>query len=168
MITEVFYIPELKSNLISIGQLQEKDLAIVIQYGVCKIYHLMRGLIMQTNMSTNRMFMLCASTPTYAPGQACFQMASEDTTTNLWHQRFGHLNMKGLRTLAYKKLVKGLPILKPSAKLCTDCVGGKQHRDPFPRKACGELINHCSLCTLTFVVLSLLNQIATRGIYSLL
>lgn len=80
---------------------------------------------MQTNMSANRMFMLCASAPTYAPGQACFQMASEDTTTNLWHRRFRHLNMKGLRTLAYKKLVKGLPILKPSAKLCTDCVVGK-------------------------------------------
>lgn len=36
VITEVYYIPELKNNLISIRQLQEKGLAISIQYGDCK------------------------------------------------------------------------------------------------------------------------------------
>jgi hypothetical protein len=46
MISEVFYIPELKNNLLSIGQLHERNLAILIQHGVCKIYHLVRGLIM--------------------------------------------------------------------------------------------------------------------------
>lgn len=34
VITKVYYIPELKNNLISIGQLQEKGLAITIQYGL--------------------------------------------------------------------------------------------------------------------------------------
>lgn len=90
---------------------------------------------MQTNMSANRMFVLLASVPTHTPGQACFQMTSEDTAAHLWHRRLGHLNMKGLRTLAYRKLVKGLPILKASPKLCTNCVIGKQHRDPFPKKS---------------------------------
>lgn len=90
---------------------------------------------MQTNMTTNRMFVLLASVLTHTQGQACFQMASEDTTTHLWHKWFGHLNMKGLRTLAYRKLVKDLPILKASPKLCTFCVVGKQHREPFPKKS---------------------------------
>ena len=99
VITEVFYIPELKNNLLSIGQLQEKNLAILIQNNVCKIYHPMKGLIMQTNMSANRMFVLLASMPNNAPGPTCFQASSDDLMTNLWHRRFGHLNMKGLRTL---------------------------------------------------------------------
>lgn len=37
-ITDVYYVPELKNNLLSIGQLQEKGLAIVIKEGVYKIY----------------------------------------------------------------------------------------------------------------------------------
>ena len=60
VITEVFYIPELKNNLLSIGQLKEKGLAILFQYNKCKVYHPERGLIIETAMSLNRMFILFA------------------------------------------------------------------------------------------------------------
>ena len=102
MITEVYYLPELKNNLLSIGQLQEKNLAILIQHGVCKIYHDTRGLIMQTKMSANRMFILLAEPETQVQAQvpiqnlACFKTTSEDQA-DLWHRRFGHLNFKGLK-----------------------------------------------------------------------
>lgn len=56
---DVYYVPELKTNLLSMGQLQEKGLTIVIKEGVCKIYHPARGLIMETKMTTNRMFKVC-------------------------------------------------------------------------------------------------------------
>nr|XP_034893821.1 uncharacterized protein LOC118033088 [Populus alba] len=36
VITEVFYVPDLKNNLLSIGQLQEKGLTVLIQRGICK------------------------------------------------------------------------------------------------------------------------------------
>ena len=58
LITEVFYVPGLQNNLLSVGQLQEKGLAILIQHGKCKIYHPDRGLIMEIAMSSNRMFIL--------------------------------------------------------------------------------------------------------------
>ena len=35
----VYYVPELKNNLLSIGQLQEKGLTILIQHGKCRVYH---------------------------------------------------------------------------------------------------------------------------------
>lgn len=84
VIGEVFYIPELKNNLLSIGQLQEDNLAILVQHGECKIYHPIKGLIMQTTMSTNRMFIILASVQTQASTPACFQTTSEDKTY-LWH-----------------------------------------------------------------------------------
>jgi hypothetical protein len=62
VVHEVYYVPELKNNLLSIGQLQEQGLAILIQ-GVCKIYHPLKGLIIQTEMSINRMFILLSYTP---------------------------------------------------------------------------------------------------------
>lgn len=39
VISDVYYIPELKNNLLSIGQLQEKGLAILIKDGTCKVFH---------------------------------------------------------------------------------------------------------------------------------
>jgi hypothetical protein len=61
--TGVFYVPELKSNLLSIGQLQEKGLAILIKNGKCKVYHPNRGLIIEIKMSSNRMFVLLDQRP---------------------------------------------------------------------------------------------------------
>ena len=60
IITVVFYAPELKNNLLSIGQLQEKGLVVLFQHGRCKVFHHKRFLIMDTNMSPNRMFILQA------------------------------------------------------------------------------------------------------------
>lgn len=42
-VSEVFFMLELKNNLLSIGQLQEKGLAILIQHGMLKIYHPEKG-----------------------------------------------------------------------------------------------------------------------------
>lgn len=132
VVTEVFYVPDLKNNLLSIGQLQEKGLAILIQTGTCKIYHPERGLIIQTNMTTNRMFVLLAKSQ--AKKASCFHTTSEDLS-HLWHCRYGHLSHKGLRTLQSKKMVRGLPPLPASTVMCTDCMVGKQHRDPIPKKS---------------------------------
>ncbi|WJZ92508.1 hypothetical protein VitviT2T_011498 [Vitis vinifera] len=132
VITGVFYIPELRNNLLSVGQLQEKGVAILIQHGECKVYHPEKGLIMQTSMSANRMFILPARVMPKAP--TCFQITLEDNT-HLWHCRYGHLSFKGLRTLQYKEMVRGLPQLKASSKVCTDCMVGKQHRDAIPKRS---------------------------------
>ncbi|TXG67955.1 hypothetical protein EZV62_009230 [Acer yangbiense] len=131
IITDVFYIPELKNNLLSVGQLQERGVAILIQHGVCRVYHPNKGLIMQTTMSANRMFIVLAKVLSNAP--TCFQTTLEDNT-QLWHYRYGHLSFKGLRTLQYKKMVKGLPQLKAPSKVCIDCMVGKQHRDAIPKR----------------------------------
>ncbi|KAA8549201.1 hypothetical protein F0562_000885 [Nyssa sinensis] len=103
IITEVFYMPELKNNLLSIGQLQEKRLTILFQNGKCKVFHPERGLIMETKMSSNRMFMLYAISQPIA--STCFNTIIEDMV-QLWHYRYGHLSFKGLKTLQQKKMVK--------------------------------------------------------------
>ena len=82
VITKVFYIPELKNNLLSVGQLQEKGLAILIHAGMCKIYHPDKGLIIQTNMTANRMFILLANVQ--EKKVACFHTSSQDFS-HLWH-----------------------------------------------------------------------------------
>lgn len=129
--SDVYYIPDLKNNLLSIGQLQEKCLVILIRDGACKVYHKKRRFIMQTHMTVNRMFVLLTHmTP---QSSTCFKVATEDIT-KLWYQRFGHLSYKNLQTLQHKKTVKRLPQLKSNSKPCTSCMMGK-HRNAIPRKS---------------------------------
>ena len=49
--------------------------------------------------------------------------------------RYGHLSYKGLKTLYYKKMMRGLPLITAPTKLCEGCLLGKQHRDPFPKQS---------------------------------
>ncbi|KAL8096471.1 hypothetical protein AgCh_037437 [Apium graveolens] len=83
VIADVYYIPELRNNLLSMGQLQEEGLTILIRDGACNIYHKDRGLFMQTYMTSNRVFVL-SSALTYQLS-TCFKATTEDITT-LWHQ----------------------------------------------------------------------------------
>lgn len=45
IVTGVFWIPELKNNLLSVGQLQEKGLTVQFKDNFCKVYHDRRGLL---------------------------------------------------------------------------------------------------------------------------
>ncbi|KAL6316867.1 hypothetical protein AAG906_022585 [Vitis piasezkii] len=136
LITEVFYVPGLQNNLLSVGQLQEKGLAILIQHGKCKIYHPDRGLIMEIAMSSNRMFILPAQK--LLKEEICLSSLTEDQA-RLWHLRYGHLSFNGLKTLQQKRLVNGLPQFQAPLKVCEDAVG-KQRRNPFQKKAHGGLL----------------------------
>lgn len=89
MITEVFYVPDLKNNLLCIDQLQEKGMAVLIQHRKCKIFHSEKGLIMETEITHNRIFVVLAR---YSPKeQQCFSSLTTDQA-NLWHCRYGHLS----------------------------------------------------------------------------
>ena len=130
IITGVFYIPGLKNNLLSIGQLAEKGLTILIQRGTYKLYHPEKGLIMEIAMAPNRIFKLFAQIQ--SKEQVCFNSSSEDNAM-LWHNRYGHLSFIGLNLLQQKGMVRGLPNFDAPSKACGDCLIGKQQRNSFPK-----------------------------------
>ena len=70
----------------------------------------------------------------FSKAPTCFQTILEDNT-HLCHYRYGHLSFKGLRTLQYKQMVRGLPQLKAPSKICMDRMVGKQHRDAIPKRS---------------------------------
>lgn len=134
VISDVYFIAELKNNLLSIGQLQEKGLAILIHDGTCKVFHSSRRLIMQSDMRGNRMFCLLA---VMAPKDSmCLQTeVVSERETHLWHCLFGHLNHNGVISLSNKRMAVSLPALKFPKKICTTCLVTKQHRNSIPKKS---------------------------------
>lgn len=57
-ISNVFYVPDLKSNFFSVDQLLEKYYEITIQNYACEIYDPTKGSITIIQMSSNRLFPL--------------------------------------------------------------------------------------------------------------
>lgn len=55
-IANVFYIPELKTNLLSAGQLEDKGYTITIKNRECEIYDPKRGSMVIVKMKQNRLF----------------------------------------------------------------------------------------------------------------
>ncbi|CAJ2656475.1 unnamed protein product [Trifolium pratense] len=129
-LTSVYYLPGLKNNLLSIGQLQQKNLTIIFKDDACKVFHDEKGLIMATTMTFNRMFVIKA--PVIVP--QCMKISGADDST-LWHQRYGHLSFKGMNILTQKQMVIGLPKLKESNEKCTNCMKGKQQKQSAPKKS---------------------------------
>ncbi|GAA0161961.1 hypothetical protein LIER_18157 [Lithospermum erythrorhizon] len=111
-VSNVYLVPELKNNLLSVGQLQQKGLTILFKGENCTIYHSTKGEIIQAKMSTNRMFTITSEVQHCEKKEENCLQASTEELTKLWHQRYGHLSFKGLRTLQEKKMVTGMPEFK--------------------------------------------------------
>ena len=129
MLTDVYYVPDLMNNLISVGQVQENGVEILIKKGICSIFHPRKGLITRIQMTANRMFMIKAKP---SCREVCHKVEI-DGVTHLWHQRFGHINNRSLKVLHDKALVRGLPTINEEVKICSDCLVGKQTRESFPK-----------------------------------
>ncbi|KAI5408463.1 hypothetical protein KIW84_054341 [Lathyrus oleraceus] len=86
LISDVFFVPELSSNLKSIGQLQEKGVDVRIKGGMCKVYHPQRGLIMNTRMTVNQLFIVFAFRKPLS--SKCMKVEGGEVE-NLWHKPMG-------------------------------------------------------------------------------
>ncbi|KAJ0809226.1 putative RNA-directed DNA polymerase [Helianthus annuus] len=152
VISDVYCVPELKNNLLSMGQLQERGLVFVIKNGTCKIYHNDRGLLFESFMTANRMFPLCeqvyehctnsttacdVSEKGKSKGRVVDQSlySSDVDISKLWHERYGHISTTSMRLLQQKAMVRGMPYFIVNDALCVDCCVGKQSRKVIPKSS---------------------------------
>ncbi|KAJ4700583.1 Retrovirus-related Pol polyprotein from transposon TNT 1-94 [Melia azedarach] len=129
-IGNVYYVPNMKSNILSLGQLLEKGYDIHMKDYSLFIRDDKGNLITKVKMSKNRMFSLNIQNDVAKCLKACYKDASW-----LWHLRFGHLNFGGLELLAKKEMVRGLPYINHPNQLCEGCLHGKQFRKSFPKES---------------------------------
>ena len=136
VLNNVQFVPDLGYNLLSVGQLMVGGCSVLFDNNACVIKNKRSGQQVRISMTSNMMFPLDVS------NMENFALAA--TTKNdseLWHLRYGHLNIKGLQLLSDKGMVHGLPKIH-SIDLCDGCIYGKQTRKSFPvRKAWRALEN---------------------------
>ena len=86
VLTDVYYISKLKSNIISLGQLEERGCMIVLEDGYLWGYDRQRMLIMKVQRSPNRLYILHLD----RVDPVCLLSSMEDSAWK-WHTRYSHL-----------------------------------------------------------------------------
>ncbi|WVZ81780.1 hypothetical protein U9M48_029122 [Paspalum notatum var. saurae] len=122
-LTDVYYIPRLRSNIISLGQLDEDGCQVVIDRGVLRVRDPKKELLVKVPRSANRLY---KAVLTIARPVALLACAGDDAWR--WHERYGHLGFDGLKKLTRSAMVRGLPQLDHPDQLCEACLAGKQRR----------------------------------------
>ncbi|XP_072151353.1 uncharacterized protein [Setaria viridis] len=118
----VYFIPQLMTNIVSIGQLDEDGYKVDIDVGVIRIWESSGQLLVKVTRATNRLYVLCIKMATLS----CLAVHGRDGEAAWrWHERFGHVNMAALRKLAREELVHGLPEIGQVDQLCEACQAGK-------------------------------------------
>ncbi|KAL4308261.1 hypothetical protein GQ457_01G050660 [Hibiscus cannabinus] len=125
-ITDVYYVPAMKSNIISLGQLLEKGYEVQMKNRSLSLKNKKGELVVQVDMTRNRLFTIDIES-----GEVkCMKTAIKNDSW-LWHLRYGHLGFSGLKLLSKAKMVNGLPEINSPNQLCEACIKGKQHRQSF-------------------------------------
>lgn len=122
-IDDVYYIPGLGHNLLSVRQLVDRDFSVLFDNGACEIKKKSSGMsLIRISMTEKRMFPLKFS-------QLDDQLAltaQHNDESKLWHLRYGHLYFNGLHLLSKKSMVTGLPSITCLQQICEACVFGSK------------------------------------------
>nr|GEV13382.1 retrovirus-related Pol polyprotein from transposon TNT 1-94 [Tanacetum cinerariifolium] len=145
-ISDVYNVPNLKSNILSIGQLLEKNYDIHFKDRSATIRNQEGKLIAKVPMTKNRMFILNIQ---YDEAK-CLKSCLDDHSW-LWHMRYGHLNFGDLKLLSSKGMVKGLDHIDHPNQVCEGCLFGKHAMSLFPKESTSRAkeplqLIHTDLC----------------------
>ena len=157
VLRDVLFVPSLAYNLLSVSKATENGNTITFDDEECRIYDYRKRPLAEATKS-GKLYHLKFQV---GKDRQVQEIHATDVggREELWHRRFGHLGISGLRQLAKGDLVEGLDFdcLK-ELEICESCIEGKQHRAPFPHSSrrtknplelvhsdvCGKL-SECSL-----------------------
>ncbi|KAD5317806.1 hypothetical protein E3N88_17752 [Mikania micrantha] len=129
LLTDVLYIPHLKSNILSIGQAEEGGCEILIKHGTLTMFEPSGATLIKVQRSPNRLYKAHLKTGT----PVCLKAEITDPAW-LWHTRLGHTNFDTIRKISTEGMVKGVPSIKHPAQLCEARLAGKHSRESFPEQ----------------------------------
>ena len=109
---DVYYIPQLRSSIISIGQLDKRRCEVLIKSKILKIQDRERRLLTKVKRSRDRLYLLDLKVE-----QLVCLAARHTEEPWLWHARFGHLSFDAFGRL--EKIVRGLPTSSMEASCVT-------------------------------------------------
>ena len=100
-ISNVLYVPELNTNLLSVMELQDKGLDILFRKNKCEIKKGNRVIVQGNKVSG----IYCVKLSTI---EKCNMLTNATESETLWHYRMGHLNYNSLNQLKNEQMATGI------------------------------------------------------------
>lgn len=130
ILQQVYYIPSLQSNIISLGQLSEDGYKIILNGEYLWVRDKRDKLLMKVKRSFNRLYKIILEPIDYS----CL-LSEENSAEWLWHSRLGHVNFNAMVQMASKEMVHDLPKLSHPKQICTGCLMSKQVKKAYPQQS---------------------------------
>jgi hypothetical protein len=123
LLKEVRHVPDLRKNLISIGQLASEGCISIFTSNVWKVTK--GSLVIAKGEKVGTLFLCTGNT------DSSISLDSTGVDTTWWNHRLGHMSEKGMHILHKKKMLSDLKQI--DLDLCEHYVYGKQRRVIFLR-----------------------------------
>lgn len=127
-LNNVYYIPGLRSNIVSLGQDTEVGCVVVMKDDTLTLFDRFGAIMVKTTRSRNRLYKVNLQVDHIQ----CLQVKSS-TESMKWHARLGHVNLETMKIMVNKECVVGIPKLEVNKETCVACLRGKQTRKLFPQ-----------------------------------
>ncbi|KAI3672709.1 hypothetical protein L6452_38806 [Arctium lappa] len=145
---DVYYVDQLKYNLLSVSQVCDKQHRILFTNTECMILApgfkvVDESMILLRTPRKNNVYCLDMDNAVSDSSLNCLVSKASVDESSLWHRRMCHMNFKTMNKLVKNNLVRGLPSKVFSCDdHCVACLKGKQHKTSHKIKE----INSISSC----------------------
>ncbi|KAL4031342.1 hypothetical protein IC575_009619 [Cucumis melo] len=124
ILTNVRYVPKLKRNLISLGELDRSGCTIKSENGVMKVT---KGSLVKLRGTLRHGLYVLEGT--IVSGSAAIASGKVTDMSMLWHKRLAHVSERGLQALSQQGFLGGVKNVELS--FCENCIMGKSTRVTF-------------------------------------
>ena len=115
LIFDVLFVPVISQNLLSVGQMLEKQYSLQFKDNQCIIFDPYEEKLLCVKMKSKNFAINWENAAEYA------YVGVTQSVSNLWHKRFGHFNQRGLVELKKLELVEDMPNVSDEAQICEIC-----------------------------------------------
>lgn len=128
LLSDVYFLPNLRSNIISLGQATEAGCDVRMRGDYLTLHDKNGKLIVKASRSRNRLYKVLME----IDDDKCLKLEIQSDSAR-WHSRLGHIGVDSMKLMIQKELVLGIPQIDVEKEICGSCLRGKQTRQTFPQ-----------------------------------
>ncbi|KAI3672949.1 hypothetical protein L6452_39053 [Arctium lappa] len=148
---DVYYVDQLKYNLLSVSQVCDKQHSILFTNTECMILApgfkvVDESMILLRTPRKDNVYCLDMDNVSSDSSLNCLVYKASVDESSLWHRRMCHMNFKTMNKLVKNNLVRGLPSKVFSCdEHCVACLKGKQHKTSHKTKELNTISSYLQL-----------------------
>lgn len=158
--SNVYYIPGLKSNIISLGQATDTGCEVRLKDDQLMLFDRAGKLMVKTTRSRNRLYKVTLQAESFQ----CLQLTTT-TESSRWHARLGHVNHETMKSMIKRGLVVSIPDIRLTKRNVFHVSLGNKSDNRSQRKLHIELRNPLNSYIVTFVAQSLHPHLFKKDMY---